>query len=185
VTAAPTVLRTRRLTLRPARPEDLMPMHAVFCEPAAMRYWSHPAHTTLDQTRAWLDATIAAPEAEASDFVIECDGRVIGKAGMWRRWEIGFILRPDHWRRGLAREALTAILDHIFATRDTDHLTAEADPRNVACLGLLASLGFTVTGTAERTLLWDDEWCDSVYLALDRATWVRAAGTALAAPPSS
>ena len=44
-------------------------------------------------------------------------------------------------------------------------LTAEVDPRNAASLRLLAKLGFGETHRAERTLLWKDEWCDSVYLA--------------------
>ena len=47
-------------------------------------------------------------------------------------------------------------------------LTAEVDPRNAGSLRLLARLGFRETHRAERTLLWRDEWCDSVYLARPR-----------------
>lgn len=133
-----------------------------------MRYWSTPAHASLEQTRAWLDGMIAAPEAEADDFVIEFGGRVVGKAGAWKLPEIGFILHPDLWGRGLAREALTAVIAHLFAGHPVGRLTAETDPRNGASLGLLASLGFVETGRASRTMQWGEEWCDSVYLALER-----------------
>jgi RimJ/RimL family protein N-acetyltransferase len=47
-------------------------------------------------------------------------------------------------------------------------LTAEVDPRNAASLRLLAKLGFRETHRAVRTLLWKDEWCDSIYLARPR-----------------
>lgn len=162
------ILQTPRLILRRARAGDLAELHAVFSDPRAMRYWSRPAHDSLAQTEAVLDRLIAAVPPAADDFVLERQGRVIGKAGMWRLPEIGFLLHPDHWRGGLMAEALAALIPHLFATHDLPALTAEADPRNAACLGLLARFGFVETHRAARTLLWGDEWCDSVYLRLDR-----------------
>ena len=44
--------------------------------------------------------------------------------------EVGFLLHPDCWGKGLGREAMTAVIDHLFATHPLPHLTAEADPRN-------------------------------------------------------
>jgi RimJ/RimL family protein N-acetyltransferase len=162
-------IETARLVLRRAEAGDLADLHAVFTRPEAMRYWSTPAHESLAQTRVWLDRMIDAPAAEADDFVIEIGGRVVGKAGAWRLPEVGFILHPDHWGKGLAREALTAVIAHLFRAHPLARLTAEADPRNARSLALLTRLGFHETGRAERTMQWGDEWCDSVYLALDRA----------------
>ena len=51
-------------------------------DPAAMRYWSTPPHTTLDETRQFLDQMIAAPTSESDDFLIEYRGEVIGKAAV-------------------------------------------------------------------------------------------------------
>lgn len=161
------ILQTQRLILRPAHADDLMAMHVVYSAPAAMRYWSRPEHESIEETRDVLDALIATP----TEFCIEHAGRVIGKAGVWRAWELGFLLHPDFWGKGLASEALQAVIPHIFATCPTcPALTAEADPRNKASLAVLGKLGFRVTRTAARTLLWRDEWCDSIYLELDRAT---------------
>lgn len=165
------ILHTARLTLRPARASDLLDMHRDFTDPRAMRYWSRPPHDSLDTTRAFLDAMIEAEaDAYASvDFIVERDGIAIGKCGAWRLPEVGFILHPDHWRQGLGHEALSAVVAHLFACRDLPFLTAEADPRNVASLGLLARFGFRETHRAARTMQWGEEWCDSVYLRLDRA----------------
>lgn len=163
-------LHTARLTLRRAQPGDLHDLHAVFSHPAAMRYWSRPEHERIEETQAWLDDMVALPDS-SDEFVIERAGRVIGKAGAWRLPEIGYILHPDHWRQGLMYEALVAVIPWLFARHDVPELTAEADPRNLASLSLLAQLGFAETGRAERTLQWKDEWCDSVYLALPRDIW--------------
>jgi RimJ/RimL family protein N-acetyltransferase len=161
------MIRTQRLTLRRARIEDLDDVHAMLSHPAAMRYWSTPEHETLEQSREWLAGMVAGGPDE-DDFLIEHQGRVIGKAGAWKLPEIGFLLHPDHWGKGLGFEAMSAAIAHLFAAHDLPELTAEADPRNAASLRLLGRLGFVETGRAERTLLWREEWCDSVYLALKR-----------------
>ena len=163
---------TERLILRRARPDDLADVHAMLSDPRAMRYWSRPEHDSIAQSRDWLERMIAAIDAD--DYLIEHQGRVIGKAGMWRRPEVGFMIHPDHQGKGLAREAMVAVIDHLFATHDIPDLVAEADPRNAASLKLLARLGFVETGRAERTMQWREEWCDSVYLALPRARWITA-----------
>ncbi|MHB8529296.1 MAG: GNAT family N-acetyltransferase [Caulobacteraceae bacterium] len=159
---------TARLRLRRAEPGDAADLHEVLSDPVAMRYWSTPPHADLGQTRDWLAKMIAAPAAECDDFVIEMAGRVIGKAGCWRLPEIGFILHPDYWGRGLAREAVTAIIERTFAVFPIEAIEAEVDPRNVASLALLARLGFAETRRAEKTWNIAGEWSDSVYLALPR-----------------
>ena len=159
---------TERLRLRRARPDDLAAFHAILSDPRAMRYWSSLPHTDLEQTRRFLEATIDAPPAESCDYVLERDGQLIGKAGCWRLPEVGYILHPDHWGQGLAREALEAIIPHIFASYPIPAITADVDPRNAASLALLTRLGFVETGRAERTTQVGEAWCDSVYLALVR-----------------
>lgn len=161
---------TPRLTLRSARPDDLEAMHAVLSDPRATRWWSTPPHESLDQTATWLEGMIANGP-DQPDFVIERDGRVIGKAGFWRLPDVGYILHPDYWGQGFAAEAVGAAVDHVFATRDLDELTADVDPENAASIRLLERLGFVRTGYAERTWNVGGEWKDSLYYGLSRAGW--------------
>lgn len=163
-----TELVTPRLTLRRARAADLADLHEVFSHPVAMRYWSRPPHTEVEQTRDFLENMIGAPADASDDFVVDYQGRVIGKAGCWRLPEVGYILHPDHWGQGLATEALSAVVAHTFASWPVEAITADVDPRNEGSLRLLAKLGFVETHRAARTWLVGDEWCDSVYLALKR-----------------
>jgi [ribosomal protein S5]-alanine N-acetyltransferase len=167
-------LRTSRLVLRPARAADAEPLHAVFRRPEAMRYWSTPPHADLDETRRWLDVMQAIRPEEGEDFVIERDGVPIGKAGLFRFPEIGFILSPEHWRQGLATEALEAVIARAFTVHNLSRIIADVDPRNAGSLAVLGRLGFRRTGYRERTLLLAGEWCDSVDLALEKAAWALA-----------
>lgn len=165
------ILRTPRLTLRPARESDLDAMHAILRDPHAAAYWSTPPHANAEQTREWLAGMIAIPPEAGEDFVVEFEGRVIGKAGFYRLPEIGFIFHPEMWGRGFATEALTVLLDRLFDFHGRDKAIADVDPRNANSLRLLHRLGFTETGYRERSWLIAGEWCDSVDLALSRENW--------------
>jgi ribosomal-protein-alanine N-acetyltransferase len=161
-------IRTERLLLRRPTMGDLEAMYDVKSSPPAMRYWSTLPHASREVTRAWLEQMIARTAAGGEDFLIEHDGRVIGNVGAGRLPEFGFILHPDYWGRGFASEASRAFVDYAFGLPDVTELTADVDPRNAPSLNVLSKLGFVVTGTAERTFLLGDEWCDSVYLRLGR-----------------
>lgn len=165
------IVRTERLLMRRAEVRDLGALHAVLSNAQAMRYWSTPPHTSLHQSREWLKAMMASPEAESDDFVVEHEGQVIGKAGFWRLPEIGYIFHPDNWGRGLAFECLSALIERAFRRYDFEKLLADVDPRNAASLKLLAKLGFVETGREPATIMVGDEWCDSIYLALERDAW--------------
>lgn len=164
---AAATIRTERLLLRRAVESDLEALHAIFKDPQAMRYWSTPPHPDLETTRRWLGGMIDAPPDLSDDFIIEREGRAIGKMGAWRKPEVGYILARSEWGKGYALEALDAYVAHAFA-RGSDHLTADVDPRNSPSLRLLARAGFRETHRASRTWNVGGEWCDSVYLRLDR-----------------
>ena len=161
-------IATPRLVLRRARPGDLDALHEIMSDMRAMRYWSNPPHATRDITETLLDAIIHRNDRDADDFMIDENGRLIGKAGAWRLPEVGFLLHPDRWGRGFAQEAMGAVIPHLFARHRMPELTADVDPRNAASIRLLTRLGFVETGRAERTMQWGDEWCDSVYFAVPR-----------------
>ncbi|MDJ0823714.1 MAG: GNAT family N-acetyltransferase [Paracoccaceae bacterium] len=161
--------RTKRLLLRPARLDDLHPLHAIFSDPRAMRYWDRPAYEDIALTRDFLEHFIHRDWDAREEFILDLDGLCIGKAGCWRRAELGYILHPDYWRRGLMTEALTALIPRCFAKfPEEPALTAECDPRNTASAKLLEKLGFQRTSYETRNFQYGDEWCDTAYYALPR-----------------
>jgi [ribosomal protein S5]-alanine N-acetyltransferase len=162
------MIRTARLTLRRARRDDLTYLHAVMRHPAAMRYWSTPPHPDLATTERWLDRLLAVDPAGSVEFVVEYQGNAIGTAGGGTLPEIGYILHPDHWGKGLGFEAMQAVIAFAFANHSIDHLMADVDPRNAASVKLLTRLGFVLTGHADNTFLIEGEWVHSDYYTLRR-----------------
>jgi ribosomal-protein-alanine N-acetyltransferase len=157
---------TRRISLRPFEEADAEALHPIFSDAEAMAFWSTPPHASIEETRAFVRATIEATSAgTGDDQVAVMDGRVIGKAGLWDGQEIGFILARDVWGRGLAREALEAVVERARG-RGVSRITADVDPRNAASLGLLGKLGFVKTGEAKATMKVGGLWVDSVFLEL-------------------
>ncbi len=163
------MIRTGRLVLRRARPDDLLALHEILSDPRAMAWWSTTPHETVEATQTWLDAMICASLEGNEDYIVEHEGRVIGKAGFWKLPEIGYILHPAAWGQGFAREACSAVIAHVWSTRpDLDRLIADVDPHNAASIKLLERLGFRRTGAAERTFLVGGVWMDSLYYSLER-----------------
>lgn len=165
------MIKTKRLLLRRARLDDAAEMHEILSNDAAMRYWSSPPHREFAQTQAWIADMVAAAQSASEDFIIEIDGRVVGKVGAYQLPEFGYILHPGFWGRGLATEAVRAFLRHVWQARpDIATLNTDIDPRNTASVRLVEKLGFRETGRAKRTFETHIGWCDSVYFAIDRAT---------------
>ncbi len=161
-----TPLRTERLTLRAAQDSDLAPLFRLYNNETAMRYWGSPLHRNTDDTANFIEG-LKEP-GDPPYLVWDLDGTAIGCGGIRKGYELGFLLHPDHWGKGLAREACGAIIEHVWKTTDLPQIIADADPRNRASVTLLSRLGFVVTGFAARNFHFDGEWSDSVYFRIGR-----------------
>ena len=158
---------TERLRMRRAGMSDLGAIHGLLSDPRNMRYWSSLAHDSLAQSEAWLQSMVEADPALSDDFVIEREGKVIGKLGCWALPEVGFMVAFEETGRGYATEAMAAFLDRRRGLREPRRLTADVDPRNQASIRLLTRHGFVETGRKAATWTIGEEVCDSIYLALD------------------
>jgi [ribosomal protein S5]-alanine N-acetyltransferase len=159
-------IRTERLLLRKARESDLDAVHCVLSSREATIYWYEPPHSSVQQSRDWLTSMMQIEEQAGEDFIVEHQGRVIGKAGFHAFPVIGFILHPNWWGQGFAREALAAVIERAFGVHRLEFIDADVDPRNERSLRLLKSLNFKEVGRAERTWKVAGLWCDSIYLRL-------------------
>lgn len=81
------------------------------------------------------------------------------------------MLARAHWRKGLAEEALHAVLPYFFSERGMLEIVADVDPRNTSCMALLQKLGFVIYEFKEKTFQIDGQWVDSSYLKLTKEQW--------------
>jgi len=148
---APT-LTTARLVLRHLRADkaEAEALFAVLSDPQVMIWWSSGPHQSLAETsdyvarnsaeeEDWLCWAITAGDDVALGWVILMDG----KPGVG---EIGYILRRDKWGSGIAREAVSRVIDHGFGDLELRRIFADTDPENAGSIALLERLGFQYEG---------------------------------------
>ena len=59
--------------------QDVDQLHVVFSDPRAMQYCDTLPHSDVTQTRQFVAAMMGTPFVEGEEFVVEFEGRVIGK----------------------------------------------------------------------------------------------------------
>jgi ribosomal-protein-alanine N-acetyltransferase len=141
-------LETERLLLRPRRPDDAEALHEIYSDVSLMRWWSHGPHATLDETRTRMAEK--SPDWRCWSITQQGDDTAIGfVAAVEKRQgnvtEIGYALARAHWGSGIAAEAVTRLIDEIFAEGQR-RVYADTDPDNAASRALLERLGFKLEG---------------------------------------
>jgi RimJ/RimL family protein N-acetyltransferase len=183
------VLLTPRLSLVPIAPSDAAALHPTFADPDIMRYVDYPASRELaDTVRRIEQWIIPLPEWHATwTLRLNATGAAIGIANfhhreIWnRRAEIGYVLGRAHWRQGLMREALGALIDYCFQALDMNRLEATIDPDNHPATRLATQLGFRCEGARLRErLLVAGRYRDVALYGLLRRDWRAGPARALA-----
>lgn len=152
-------LRYAALRLRPFFAKSLLAAGLALEIPQPLRFGHvEPAIVRLPV----VDCRFRHPRV-GEDSVIERHRQVIGKAGLYRFPEVGFILHPDAWGHGYAQEALRPVLERALSV----HRLPDVDPDNAASFRVLTRLGFKAVGRARLTWNVGGQWRDSVCLRLE------------------
>jgi RimJ/RimL family protein N-acetyltransferase len=95
--------------------------------------------------RSWLGRAMVLSEPDGSRRVVGSIG-FHGPPDEHGRLEIGYSVDPDYRRRGLAIEAVRAMLDWAHRDRGVGRFLASVRPDNAPSLGLITQLGFSQIG---------------------------------------
>jgi RimJ/RimL family protein N-acetyltransferase len=143
------VLQTERLILRQLTPADLDDMAALLGDPEVMRYYPRPK--TRDEAMGWIEWNLrnyAEHGFGLWGLVLREEGTFAGDCGLTVQQvegeafvEVGYHVRKDLWRRGLASEAVAACRDFAFDTAGVERLIALIRPENVPSRGVAEKIG--------------------------------------------
>jgi ribosomal-protein-alanine N-acetyltransferase len=120
-------------------------------------------------TAAGQRARLAQPPADVYRFAIVDDGAIAGVInlanvvrGAWCNANVGYFVAQSHTGRGLATEAVAAVLDFAFREADLHRVEAGTLVDNLASQRVLEKNGFERIGIARRYLKIAGEWRDHV-----------------------
>ncbi|WP_166389242.1 GNAT family N-acetyltransferase [Nocardioides ochotonae] len=183
-------VRTERLLLRPARVDDADATYRIRSLPEVAQWI-----TSAPGEPASYAASFAEPERLARTLVVELAadggpgrGPVIGDLMLWvgDGWaqaevagaaraseaELGWVLDPAYAGRGLATEAVRALLETCFTTLGLRRVTAQCFADNTASWRLMERVGMRRESHAVRESLHRElGWLDSFGYAVLAEEW--------------
>ncbi len=145
------VLTTERLSLRWLSLDDADFIIRLLNQPSFIRHIGDRGVRTADDARRYIEhgPLHSYREHGYGLYLVElkADAMPIGICGLVKRdtlpdADIGFAFLPEHWSRGYAREAATAVLDYAGEVLGLKRLLAITSPDNDASGKLLGKLGF-------------------------------------------
>lgn len=144
-------LSTSRLELRRMRKEDVPTIFALRSSPDVMRYIDRKKAETIEEAKAFLkiiDDSLATGDGLAWGVYEKGSDQLAGNISFWRilkehsRAELGYMLMPDYWNKGLMKEAIRCVLEFGFNKMHLHSVEARINPLNVASSKVLLATGF-------------------------------------------
>lgn len=130
-----------------------------------------PHPYTLDDANNWI-----AMNLEPSNNIvlaIEVDGKAIGCISILPKEdvsrltaEIGYWLGEEHWGKGIATEAVTAMVDYAFENTDLVRIFGIVFHPNKASAAVLENAGFRFEGTQHSAIYKNGEILDALVYAV-------------------
>ncbi len=155
------ILETPRLILRQFCPGDAGALSAVLSDPETMRFYP----TALDRAGVehWISRNLLRYETNGHGLwamILKANNELIGDCGLTVQKvestdeiEIGYHVRRDHWRQGLATEAAGACRDFGFAHLPVERLICLIRPENLASRRVAEKTGMTIWKEVVRASL--------------------------------
>ncbi|KQY43096.1 GNAT family N-acetyltransferase [Cellulomonas sp. Root137] len=169
LSAVPWPVRTARLCLRPATPDDADAIWQVRRRPGVDEWLSHD----VGDRESYVDR-LRDPDRLAVTLVIELDGQVVGDLMLqvedsWAQGDVerpqqatlGWVLDPEHGGHGYATEAVAALLRISFEDLGLRRVRAYCFAENEPSWRLMERLGMrreehSVRDSLHRTRGWLD-----------------------------
>lgn len=145
-------IRTARLLLRRVIKTDAREILSMRSDDMVMQYIDREKAKTIEDAEAWIQIVDDALDANTginwAITLLDEPQTLIGNISFWRiikqhhRAEVGYMLAPAYWGKGITKEALLAVIDHGFNTMQLHSIEAHINPGNAASAALLESTGF-------------------------------------------
>ena len=169
------LLETQRLILRAVSLSDVEDMYDYASKDEVVDFLRFPKHKTLTDTENAIKTFFLNrpnkgwPQAFA--IVLKDNNKMIGTCDFWPIsdqgcYEMGFVLNPEYWNKGIMSEASLCILDFAFREYGVRRMELNHIEGNHSSKKVALKLGFVHEGTKRKAVKFKNEYRDLLFYGL-------------------
>jgi ribosomal-protein-alanine N-acetyltransferase len=131
--------------------EDAPEVFFLRADPGVLKYIDRDPANSLEEIQHFIQMltdNVNNNTGIAWAITLKGDDKMIGSIGLWRlikehyRAEVGYVMHPDHYGKGIMHEAMMAIVDYGFNGMHLHSIEANIHPGNLASQRVLERAGF-------------------------------------------
>ena len=168
-------ITTDRLLLRAVSKSDVKEIFFLRSDKRVMKYIDKTPAETLDDADEFITKITELEknnEVITWAIVLKGDSKLIGTICFWNiqkehyRAEIGYVLHPDYWGKGIMQEALLEIFSYGFNVMKLHSIEANVNPDNSASVKLLEKNNFSREAYFKENYFYDGKFLDTAIYSL-------------------
>jgi len=165
-------LTTDRLLLRRVTKKDAPEIFFLRSDHTVLQHLGRDAATEIKQAEDFISKIEQAINDNESILwgiaLKENPDKIIGTICFWQmqkehyRAEIGYILHPEYWRKGIMKESIVKVLEYGFIKIGLHSVEARISPANIASAAVLEATGFVREAYFREDFFYKGKFGDTV-----------------------
>ena len=169
------ILETERLVLRRTVLDDAKDYFYLRSSPEAMKHICKPLHSSIEDTKNMIykiNEMINFNDGISWAVCLKTNNIMIGSVSFHRiekehyRAEIGYMLHPDYWKKGIVSEAVEEIINYGFNTLNFHSIEAHIDPTNIGSEKVLQKFKFEKEAYFKENYFYHGKFLDTAVFSL-------------------
>ena len=165
------VLETRKLKLRKISMDDADNIFLLRTNNEAMKYIHKTKLNSIEDAKELINK-MNEPDRIQWGITLKSTDTIIGTIGYHRiekenfRAEIGYMLHPQYWGKGIMSEAISVVINYGFREIKLHSIKAVINPENIASKKLLENFKFIQEAYFKENFFFEEKFYDSAVFSL-------------------
>ena len=173
-------LLTDKLLLRKVDKSDFNEIFFLRSDTRVMKYIERTPAKTSDDAFKFIEMISKQEKNNLSitwAITLKGNSKLIGTICFWNiiaehyRAEIGYVLHPDYWGKGIMQEAITEVINYGFKKMNLHSIEADVNPDNSSSIKLLEKNNFIKEAHFNENYYYEGRFYDSAVYSLLANKW--------------
>ncbi len=173
-------IQTKRLCLRRYNLDDATDIFKNYATDSKVaKFLSWPPYDNIETLKSFISEQVANYADNVYNWVIEYNSQVIGSISAIgideknNSCEIGYCIGFEFWNKGIATEAMSAVINYLFSDVGFNRILAKHDVENPASGKVMIKCNMTYEGRLrEHYLRHDGTYSDSLVYSILKSEFI-------------